>query len=196
MGSQKSDTGLVATRYAAALIDVAEKDGVLAKVEKDMAELAAMAESSDSLQSVIRNPLIGGRQQKDALMLLAQSAKFQKQTTNFLGMIADNSRLPILGAVIKAFSAEVTRRRGEIRAQVQTASLLSAAQEKALGAELGKATGANVTLDITVNEDLLGGMIVTVGSLMIDDSVRNKLDRLGRAMKTQTNENQQMKEVG
>ena len=92
--------------------------------------------------------------------------------------------------------AELSRRRGEVTAKVKAAHTLSAAQTKDLQAYLSQSMGHNVTLDVEVDKDLLGGMVVTVGSRMIDDSVRNKLERLGRAMGTGSNSNQQAKEVG
>ena len=113
---------------------------------------------------------------------LAQKAKFQTLTANFLGVLAQNRRLPALGAVIGAFQSELRRRRGEVEAKVETAFALNPAQTNALQEQLSKAMGTNVTLNVEVNRDLLGGLVVTVGSRMIDDSVRRKLEKLQRTM--------------
>ena len=196
MGSQTSEAGLVSTRYAATLVDMAVEAKNLDKVEKDMADLAGMVAESSALQVLIRNPLMDRLAQKDAILALAQKAKFQTLTARFLAVLAENRRLGLLMPIIKAFRAEVMRRSGTVEAHVETTYALSAAQTKKLQADLSKAMNADVTLNVSVNKDLLGGMAVTVGSLMIDDSVRRKLERLGRAMATQTNGNQQMKEVG
>lgn len=155
------------------------------KIEKDVADLAVMLGASTELQRLIRDPLMGRQAQREAMMALADKAKFQKLTKHFLGMMAENRRLVILSVMIEAFAAEMIRRRGEVAATVETAYPLTATQTKKLQAELKKAVGSDVTLDVKVNEDLLGGMIVTVGSLMIDDSVRHKIDRLGRSMARQ-----------
>ncbi len=185
MGSKTSETGLVSARYAAALVDMAEGAALLNKVEKDMADLAAMYESSDALRELVSNPLIARNEQCEAVLALAAKAKFQKLTAHFLAVLAENRRLPILAGIIKAFRAELMARSGTLAARVETAEALSAAQTKKLEADLGKAMGADVTLDVRVNESLLGGMTVTVGSLMIDNSVRHKLEVLEREMSRQ-----------
>lgn len=197
MASGSSSTNLVASRYVYALLDMAEEGGLVKQVEKDLHDLAAMITESADLRALIENPLLNRDQQKDGILSVAEKAKFQQLTGNFLGVVADNRRLSVLPAMIKAFQAELRKRRGEIEARVETAFALSPAQTNALQKELSKAMGANVTLDVAVNKDLLGGIVVTVGSRMIDDSVRSKLERLQRAMSAGSNENQaQLKEVG
>ncbi len=177
-----TQSGLVASRYAAALMDMAQKDGVDARVERDLEDLAAMLASSPDLRLLATNPLSSRDSQKTAVTALAEKAKFQKLTANFLGVLAANRRLAMLDSVIKAFRVEAARRRGERTAKVQTAYALTPEQTKALQEQLGKAMGSHVTLDVEINRDLLGGMVVTVGSKQIDSSVRSKLDRLKRAM--------------
>lgn len=187
---------MVAVRYASAFLDMAAEQGVVQQVEADMGDLAAMLDGSADLRAMIHNPLTGRAAQKKAIMALAQQAKFNDLSVRFLGVLADNRRLAGLGPILKAFAAELRKRRGEVQAQVQTAFALTPAQTRALQEQLAKAMGTNVILDASVNKDLLGGMTVTVGSRMIDDSVRSKLDRLQRAMTSGSNQNQHIKEVG
>ena len=182
-------SSIVATRYATALIDLAEGEKALEKIEKDLKALGGMIESSQDLQSAIRSPLIGREQQGGAMTALAQKAGFQALTQNFLGVLVQNGRLYALEAVLRAAGAEFSKRRGEISAQVQTASDLSEAQKKDLQSAISKALGSDVSLEVTVDPDILGGMIVTLGSRMIDDSVSRKLARLRAAMSKQANEN-------
>lgn len=177
-----SKTGQVASRYAAALIDMAEKADSVAQIEKDFAELETMIASSADLQSLIRNPLMNRNQQQAAMLAISAKAGFCALTNNFLGVLAQNRRLPVIEAVIRAVKEELARRRGVVDARVQTAFALSEAQTAALQKSLSDAMGSHVTLNVEVNRDLLGGLIVTVGSRMIDDSVRRKLERLKRAM--------------
>jgi F-type H+-transporting ATPase subunit delta len=164
------------------LLDIAEKDGLTEKVEKDLVDLSAMLAASGDLRLLISNPLAKRAQQADALMAVAAKAGFQKITHNFLGVLAQNRRITALESVIRAFNRELKKRRGIIEAKVESAFALSPAQTKALQDQLAKTMGSKVTLDVSVNKDLLGGMVVTVGSRMIDDSVRRKLERLGRSM--------------
>lgn len=177
-----SGTGQVASRYAAALIDMAEQAGFIDKIEKDFNELEAMIAGSKDLDSLIRNPLFNRTNQKNAILALSQKAGFNDLTVRFLGVLAQNRRLPILPLVIRAVKTELTRRRGGVEAKVQTAFALNDMQARALQKSLSDAMGSNVSLNVEVNKDLLGGMIVTVGSRMIDDSVRRKLERLKRTL--------------
>ena len=148
-----------------------------------------MINGSAELQTVIRSPLFNRTQQGQAIAAIADKAKFNPITRNFLQLLADNRRLNIIAAIITAFKANVQKRRGEMSAQVQVAYPLTDAQRKALEEALSKATGRSVAINLEINTDLIGGMIVTVGSKMIDDSVKRKLERLERAMKSQSNQN-------
>ncbi|MCB1556122.1 MAG: F0F1 ATP synthase subunit delta [Alphaproteobacteria bacterium] len=185
MASHRADTNIVAARYAGTLVDLALEAGCLDKVAQDLSDLEGMMADSDALRHLVRTPLAGRADQRAALLALAEKAGFQTITTHFLGVLADNRRLAILDGVLHAFQAETTRRRGGVAARVATAFPLTATQEKNLGKALAKKTGGDVTLSVSIDEALLGGMVVTVGSLMIDDSVRGKLDRLGREMARQ-----------
>jgi F-type H+-transporting ATPase subunit delta len=196
VSSQISENNVVAVRYATALLDMAEEAKSIESVEKDLLELEKMILASEDLQSLLQNPLIGQEKQEKALSAIADKAKFNKLTKNFLGVLAQNRRLSAALGIVGAVRKELYKRRGEVEAKVQTAYALSASQTKTLQQELSKVMGSNVTLEVEVDKDLLGGMIVTVGSTMIDDSVRRKLEKLGRAMGASSNENIQLKEVG
>lgn len=189
MATKNASSGAAARRYATALIETALEAKALDSVEKDMNELAAMIASSADLQNVLHSPLFKRAEQNDALVALAEKAKFHDLTKNFLSLLAENRRLPILDGVIGAVKMEVATRRGEVSASVQSATALSDAETKALQKSLSEAMGQNVTLDVSVNKDLIGGMVVTVGSRMIDDSVKRKLERLKQAMKSGANQN-------
>ena len=179
-GSVKSD--VVARRYEAALIDTAERSELIEKIEKDITDLGFMLDGSEDLQRLVCNPLISRTQQRNAVMALAEKARFQTLMASFLGVLVDNRRLRALRGIIPAFHAELRKRRGQVEAKVESAYALSPAQTKALQEQLSKAMGSYVTLNVEVNKDLLGGMVVTVGSRMIDDSVKRKLEKLQRAM--------------
>lgn len=159
------------------------ESGVLPQVEKDVADLRAMLESSSDLRFVIRSPLVKTADLQSALSVLAAQAKLSELTRNFLMLLAQNRRLPDMELILKAVSENVAARRGEIRASVETATSLSDAQKKTLEESLGKTIGRPVSLEQKINAELIGGVVVTLGSVMIDDSVKSKLERLGRAMK-------------
>lgn len=179
-------TTMAARRYAAALLDLAEQAGAIPSVEADLKDLRAMIAGSGDLRRLLASPIVSRGKKREAVLALAAKAKFHQLTTAFLGVLADNRRLPETAAILNAAAAALAARRGEITAGVQTAFALSDAQTKALKESIGKALGSSVTLNVEIDRSLIGGMIVTVGSKMIDDSVRRKLERLGRAMKSGT----------
>ena len=184
-----SHSSLVAKRYVKALVDLAQESKALDSVDGDFKDLGAMVASSDDLQYLIRSPLIAKDKQIAAIDALSAKAKFHTLTANFLRVLVQNRRLNILEGVLKAFGDEVSKRRGEVSVTVETAQDLNAKQIKALQDVLKKQTGKDIAINAKVEPAILGGMIVTVGSQMIDDSVRRKLEKLKAAMGKGSNEN-------
>lgn len=180
MASSASNT--VSQRYVMALIDLAEQKKKIEAVEKDLLDLQSMLTESKDLVAFITNPVISKNKKSTAILDIAKKAKLDKITSNFLGVLADNNRLYALEDMILAFQAAMRKKRGEVVAKVETAFALTDKQTQALQDQISKSIGSDVTVDVSVNKDLLGGMIVTVGSKMIDDSVRRKLERLERQM--------------
>lgn len=187
----------VTSRYALALIELAQESNKTEKVERDLNELAAMISASAELATVISSPSLSSDQQSSAIMAIAEKAKFDGLTRNFLGVLVKNRRLGAVQGIIEAFRSELSRRRGEVAVEVQTAQDMSASQMEALQRAIAKSLGREVNLKAKVEPSILGGLIVTVGSKMIDDSVARKLQRLKAAMSRQSNQNvQTIKEVG
>lgn len=189
MSSATKVSSTAAIRYAAALLDLAQKKKSLDTVSSDLKELQNMIKGSDDLTLLIASPLFNKKQKQSAMMALAEQAGFDALTKNFLNVLIANTRLGALGQIIKAFDKEAARRRGELTVDVKVAQKLSAAQEKDLQDKISKSVGAKVTLNVKVEPGIIGGMIVTVGSQMIDDSVARKLERLKSAMSKQANTN-------
>lgn len=187
--ASKQSSGAAALRYATALVDIAQDSKKIDAVEQDLNDLDAMVRGSEDLQRLIMSPLISRTQQQKAMQDIAAKAKFQDITSNFLALLAQNRRLNMLHTMINAVRMEMSRRRGEVSAQIQSAFKLTPAQEKALQESLAKAVGQAVAINVEVKPDLIGGLVVTVGSQMIDDSVKRKLERLKIAMKSNANNN-------
>ncbi len=197
MTSSSSISSVVLSRYAGALVDLAEKASSVKDVQKDFREIEAMVNSSDELAYVISSPLISQQAQGKVISDLAKKAKFNKLTQNFLGVLVQNRRLGALLGVIKAYDKAVSVRSGEVSVRVETATPLSATQEKEFQKKLSVVIGSSVLVETVVAPEILGGMIVTIGSHMVDDSVRRKLERLSSALKQGSNQNniQNLKEV-
>lgn len=185
MASNSRSSGTAALRYASALVDLAMESGAIPQIEKDVADLQLMIAGSADLQAAMRSPLVKAGAQQAAMAALAEKARFHGLTRNFLLVLAQNRRLKDIESILKAVQANFSARRGEIRADVESATDLSAPQRKSLEENLSRTIGQPVSVTVKVNRELLGGMTVTLGSLMIDDSVKTKLERLSRAMKYQ-----------
>jgi len=173
----------LAGRYATALFELAEADKQLDQVADDLATIQAMLDESSDLHRLIRSPVVSRENQSKGMAAVLENAGIGDLTKNFVGVVADNRRLFALPGMLKGFQALLADRRGETTAEVISAKELSDTQMKALGESLKKATGSKVSIDAQVDEELLGGLIVKVGSLMVDSSLRTKLTQLRFAMK-------------
>ncbi len=175
--------GIVAERYATALFDLADERGVLDGVGGDLAALAAMIEDSADLRRLIKSPILPRAAQARAVAALAVAAGLRAEVINFLGLVARNRRLFVLPAMIRSFQDRLAARHGRTEAEVASAIPLSAAQKDALTATLTTAFGGEVVVDTKVDPTLLGGLVVKVGSRMVDSSLKAKLQHLKFAMK-------------
>lgn len=173
---------VLGSRYATSLIGVADSSGALASVEKDMASLQAALASSGELQALLQSPVYSKEQQLSAVQAVARKAGYHQLVVNFLGVLAMNGRLNMLSVILSAFFIEMERRHGVIEAKVVSAFPLSDVQQKNLAQTLSQKTGKSVRLDLQIDTTLLGGMVVTVGSRMIDDSLKTRLAQLKQAM--------------
>lgn len=173
----------LAGRYAGALFDLAEQDGLLDRVAADLGGLGAMIRENDDLHRLILSPVIRRADQARALGLVLEKAEFCDLVRNFVGVVARNRRLYALSGMIAAFHKFLAVHRGEIQAEVVSASALTKNQTVNVAEALKKAVGAVVDLEARVDPGLLGGLIVRVGSRMIDNSVGSKLERLSLTMK-------------
>ncbi len=173
----------MAGRYAAALFEIAKDDKQLAQVESDVKTFQGMLDSSEDLRRLVRSPVISAENQATALTALLAKAKISGLTANFLKLIARNRRLFATADMFKSFRALVARERGEVSADVVSAHPLSAEQMNALQDVLKAQVGKDVQINTRVDPNLLGGVVVKVGSRMIDSSLRTKLNNLKVAMK-------------
>lgn len=183
MASNKRSSSTAALRYATALVDLAEQAGAIPHIEQDVTDCRAMIAGSPDLQIFIQSPLVGASVQKTVIEEFARTAKLSPLMKNFLLTLAHNRRFKDVDSILQAVQDTIAARRGEVRAQISVAQDLTPTQTKSLQDSLSKSVGRPVTLSVTSDQDLIGGMVITMGSVMIDDSVKSKLDRLSRAMK-------------
>ncbi|TAN48229.1 MAG: F0F1 ATP synthase subunit delta [Rhodospirillales bacterium] len=183
MSSESSGASGLAERYASALFQLAEEGAALDKVAQDLKDLKAMIGASEELRRFLKNPVHSRSEHEQTLSALAAKAGFTDLTRRFLGLVARSRRQNALPAMIGAFLARLGKSRGEMTAEVRAAQALSDSQTALLKAHLAKATGGKVDLDVTVDPKLLGGLVVRLGSRMIDTSLRTKLQHLKLSMK-------------
>jgi F-type H+-transporting ATPase subunit delta len=145
--------------------------------------MSAMLAASDDLRRLIRSPVLSRAEQGNAIAAIADQAQLSPLMRNFLGLLAANRRLFAFPEIAAAFLADLAARRGEIAAHVVSAEPLSAQQQETLREALRKSAGAKIAIDLRVDPSLLGGLVVRLGSRMVDASLKSKLNRLQLAMK-------------
>ncbi len=183
VAQEASLTEGVAGRYAGALFDLAKEQGQVAQVEQDLGTFQKLIEESADLRRMLRSPVIAADEQAKALAALVAKAGIGGLAGNFLALIARNRRLFAAPDMIRAFQALAARARGEVPAEVTSAVALTEAQLTELKATLKASVGKDVQLKTSVDPSLLGGLMVKIGSRMIDSSLRTKLAGLKSVLK-------------
>ncbi len=170
-------------RYAIALFEIAKEGKNLPAVEADLDSLQAALDESADLRDVITSPLLSREEQGKAMRALTDKMGLGAEVANTVALMAENRRLYALPEMISQVKALAADDRGEVSAEVTAAKALTGTQSKALAAALKKSLGKDVQVNVTVDKDLIGGLIVKVGSAMVDSSLRSKLNNLQNAMK-------------
>jgi F-type H+-transporting ATPase subunit delta len=183
LASEATGVSGLAERYAAALFDLADERRILDEAAANLRQLKAMMTESVELSRLIRSPILSREEQGKAVVALAERAGFAPLVRDFLAVVARNRRLFAVPAMIEAYLEKLAERRGEVTAEVAAAQALSTTQIDLLREQLRRSVGRQVAIDVRVDPGLIGGMIVKVGSRMIDGSIRSKLQRLQMAMK-------------
>ncbi len=173
----------MAGRYATALFELAESAGNLDATAGDLATIAKLIQQSDDLRRLVQSPVFGSDEKARAFAAVLDKAGIKGLVANFIGLVIQNRRLFALPDMIVGFNGLLAKKRGEVSADVTSAHPLSDAQLQSLKASLKTATGRDVQINANVDASLLGGLVVKVGSRMIDSSLKTKLTSLKLAMK-------------
>lgn len=173
----------LAGRYASALFELARDERQIDAVSNSLAALWGALETSPELRAVTTSPLIDRQDAGKAVAAAAAALKLDTTTSNFLGVLSRNGRLRQLPEVIRLFSRLASDHRGETTAEVTSARALDDDQIAALKRQLGARAGRDISIDARVDPSILGGIVVRLGSQMIDASIRTKLNTLAQAMK-------------
>ncbi len=173
----------IASRYATAVFDLAKEGKALPALEKDVDALEGAMNDSADLRTLLTSPLYSREQQGIAIAGVAKKMKLSKTTSNVLALMASKRRLFVLPQLISTLREMISTHKGEVVADVATAKALTKAQADKLAKTLKAQLGADVKMNTTVDESLIGGLVVKVGSKMIDTSIKSKLNALQNTMK-------------
>lgn len=183
MAGDDSIVSGAAGRYATALFDLAKEEGALDTVAADLNRFDGMLTESKDLERLVRSPVFSADDQGKALSALLGKAGLSGLAVNFFKLLAANRRLFVVRDVIKGFRALLARERGETSAEVTSAHALTDQQLAELKSALKATAGRDVRIETRVDPSILGGLVVKLGSRMIDSSLKTKLNNLKFAMK-------------
>ncbi|TAK98651.1 MAG: F0F1 ATP synthase subunit delta [Rhodospirillaceae bacterium] len=183
MAAEGGGVSGLAARYASALYELAEDQGAIDTVAADLGTLKTMIDGSDDFRRFIKSPVVSRADQSKGIAAVANAAQLSPLTQKFLGLVARNRRLFAMPGMIKGFLEILAQRRGQATADVVSAVPLSDAQVNAIAAALKSTAGRSVAVNTKIDPSILGGLIVRIGSRMVDSSLKSKLQRLKLAMK-------------
>ncbi len=173
----------LAGRYALALFELARDEKKLDEVSASLAALKRAIDESDDFRTLVTSPLIGRNESARSIAAIVDTLKLDPLTRNFTGVLARNRRLSQIGNIVRAFNTLAARHRGEITAEVTSAHPLDGKQVDAIKQNLRTRMGRDIAVELSVDPAILGGLVVKIGSQMIDGSIRTKLNTLATAMK-------------
>ncbi len=173
----------IAGRYATAVFDIARDAKSIDSLQADITALDEALGESPELRELIASPLHSREDQGAAMMAISKKMGLSELVANTIGLMASKRRLFVLPALVASVKALIAQEKGEVTAEVTSAKALTKTQTEKLAGELKKAFGTDIVIKPTVDESIIGGLIVKVGSKMIDTSIASKLSNLQNAMK-------------
>ena len=183
MASKISSGDLISERYGSALYDLASEKKCIDSILNDFEVAEKVFKESSELRHVIRSPLVNSDEKLNILLKIFSQSKLHDLTTTFLKVLNDNKRISNLISIILQFKKINSEKRGDITADVTSADELSEDDKNNITNQLKNSLGQKLSLNFDVDKDIIGGLIVRVGSKMIDTSILNKINKLKIAMK-------------
>ncbi len=182
MSSKKSFSSETANRYALALYELAEDNSELSSVEKDVNEFIKLYNINTELENFIKNPTHSQSNQLVAINKISVEMKLSNIVRNFLSILVTKRRIFFLNSIFRNFLLLASKKRGELKAQLISSKSLTSDELKNLNSEISKVLGNVVSFDYKVDESLVGGLKMQIGSLMVDTSLKNKLNKYKQIM--------------
>ena len=183
MASKISSGDLISERYGSALYDLASEKKCIDGILNDFEVAEKVLKESSELRQVIRSPLVNSDEKLNILLKIFSQSNLHDLTTTFLKVLSDNKRISNLISIILQFKKINSEKRGDITADITSADELSEDEKNNITNQLKNSLGQKLSLNFDVDKDIIGGLIVRVGSKMIDTSILNKINKLKIAMK-------------
>ena len=182
MSSKKSFSTETSERYSRALFEVSQENSELDKTESDVKKFYLLINSSMELKNFIKDPTQKISQQNNVLNLLAEKLDFSKNLKNFFLLLIEKRRIFFIQKILDSFLKLCSKKRGEIKASLISSKNLSKPELEKISEELSKAMGSILKFDYKVDHELVGGLKLQLGSIMIDTSIKSKLRKYEQAM--------------
>ena len=182
MSTNKSFSSETANRYALALYQLAKENAELEAVEENVNEILAIYNSSKDLKNFIKNPTQSQLNQLETLNKISIQMNLSKITKNFLNILIIKRRIFFINKILLNFQSLASKQRGELKAALTSSKSLTNVELENLNRDISQVMGSTVAIDYTVDENLIGGLKMQIGSLMIDTSIKNKLKKYEQIM--------------
>ena len=182
MGTNKTFSTETSERYSRALFEVAKDSNELSKIENDIKSFQLLIDSSSEIKNFMQNPTQTINTQNSVINLLAEKLGFSKNLKNFFLLLIEKRRIFFVKKILENFLRLCLKNRGEIKASLISSKQLSTAELENISKELSSSMGSTVKLEYKVNQDLIGGLKLQLGSFMIDTSIQNKLKKYEQRM--------------
>ena len=182
MSSKSIFSNSTSKSYAIALYELSKENSELDKVEDEMKKLNKLLDSSADFKEMILNPTVTKDDKKNVIFKIADQNNFSETFKKFLGFVAIKNRLFFLGKIIESFLNLVSNNKGELKAKLVSSKKLSIEEQKKIQSELSKDFKSSLNIDYKYDPDLIAGLIIQVGSVMVDTSIKTKLKKLEKNM--------------
>jgi len=182
LSSESTFSSSTSKSYAIALYELSKENSELDKVETGMKSLSKLLSDSIDFKEMISSPTVSKKDKRNVIFVIADRNNFSKTLKNFLGLLAIKNRLFFLGKIIESFLNLVSNNKGELKAKFVSSKKLSIEEQNKIKNELSKDFKSQLNIDYSYDPDLIAGLIIQVGSVMIDTSIKSKLKKLEKNM--------------
>ena len=182
MSSKSTFSNSTSKSYALALFELSKENSEVDKIEKEMKSLHDLLKESLDFKEMILNPTVAKEDKTNVISSIVNQNNFSKNSKSFLGFVSSKNRLFYLSDIIESFLNLVSKNKGELKANLISSKILSLDEQKNIQRELSKDFKSSLNLDYKYDPDLIGGLIIQVGSVMIDTSIKTKLKKLKNSM--------------